>query len=91
MGGMGFLYGRFWEGWESWELWESWEPFMQLSDSSFFTLPSSFLLPLGRLGGAPSLHHIFLYHEVVYDEVLSFLGVLAHVVFEELLHLVGLV
>ena len=37
------------------------------------------------------LGQIFLHNKVVDDEVLSLHGVLAHVVFEELLHLVGLV
>ncbi len=46
----------------------------------FFTL-----LPLNVF------REVFFYHEVVYDEVLSFGCVLAHVVFEELLHLVRFV
>ena len=46
-----------------------------------------FILHLKRI----FLRSIFLYHEVVDDEVLSLHGVLAHVVFEKLLHLVVLV
>ena len=34
---------------------------------------------------------VFLYHQVVYDEVLSLGRILAHIILQELLHLVGLV
>ena len=37
------------------------------------------------------LGEVFFHHKIVDNEVLTFHGVLAHVVFEELLHLVGLV
>lgn len=34
---------------------------------------------------------VFLYHQIVYDEVLSLGRILAHVILQKLLHLVGLV
>ena len=37
------------------------------------------------------LGQVFFHHKIVDNEVLALHGVLAHVVFEELLHLVGLV
>ncbi len=37
------------------------------------------------------MRHVFLHHKIVDDEVLTLHGVLAHVVFEQLLHLVVLV
>ena len=36
------------------------------------------------------LRQVFFHHKIVYDEVLAFHGVLSHIVFQKLLHLVGL-
>ena len=44
--------------------------------SSFFIINSSFLI----------LNQVFLYHQVVNDEVLAFHGVLSHVELQQLLH-----